>query len=57
MHHLRKGLLSEKWHLPMKMRPVSATVAASEDSELIVLSRDSLDSLIDQFPLPQEQRY
>lgn len=28
----------------------SATVEASENSELIILSRDSLNSLIDQFP-------
>jgi CRP-like cAMP-binding protein len=47
---LKKGSFVGEMALANENEPRSATVAASENSELIILSRDSLDSLIDQFP-------
>jgi CRP-like cAMP-binding protein len=46
----REGSCVGEMALANENKPRSATVAASENSELIILSRDSLDSLIDQFP-------
>lgn len=47
---LKEGSFVGEMSLVNDKEPRSATVAASEDSELLVLSRESLDSLIDQHP-------
>ncbi len=47
---LKEGSFVGEMSLVNDKEPRSATVAASEDSELLVLTRDSLDSMIDQHP-------
>ena len=47
---LKEGSFVGEMSLVNDKEPRSATVAAAEDSELLVLSRDSLDSLIEEHP-------